>query len=136
MEKVIIIGASSGIGRELAIVFASYDYEAGITSRRIELLNDLASTLPTKTYIRKMDVCDTDSAVEILTELLVEMVDVDIIILNSGIGHLNPTLHWSKEKETIDTNVSGFTALAGHSMNYFTQRKAGHLVGISSIASI
>jgi len=136
MKRVIICGASSGIGKELAIVFASHGYEVGITSRRIELLNALASTLPTETYVRKMDVCDTDSAMQILTELLKEMVDVDIIILNSGTGHLNPTLNWMQEKETIYTNVLGFTALAGHSMNYFTGRKAGHLVGISSIASI
>jgi short-subunit dehydrogenase len=136
MKKVIICGASSGIGRELAFVFASHGYEVGITSRRVELLNDLASILPTKTYIRKMDVCDTGSAIQKLEELIQEMVDVDIIILNAGTGHLNPTLDWSKEKETIDTNVSGFTALAGAGMNYFLKRKTGHLVGISSIASI
>lgn len=136
MKKVIIVGASSGIGRELAKVFASYGYEVAITSRRVELLNELASTLPTKAYIRKMDVCDTESSMQILTELLMEMVEVDIIILNSGTGNINPTLDWSLEKETIDTNVSGFTALAGSAMNYFLKRKAGHLVGISSIASI
>lgn len=136
MKKVIIVGASSGIGRELAKVFASQGYELGITSRRIELLNDLASTIPTKTYIRKMDVCDIESAMQILAELLVDMVDVDIIILNSGTGHINPVLDWSLEKVTIDTNVSGFTALAGSAMNYFLKRRVGHLVGISSIASI
>jgi short-subunit dehydrogenase len=136
MKKAIIVGASSGIGRELAKVLASHEYDVGITARRVELLNDLAKVLPTKTYIRKMDLSDTDSAIHILDDLLSEMADVDLIILNAGTGHLNPTLDWSLEKETIETNVFGFTALAGTAINYFLKQKSGHLVGISSIASI
>ena len=51
MKKIIIIGASSGIGKELAKIYASNDYEVGIAARRTELLNELASEMPTKTYV-------------------------------------------------------------------------------------
>jgi short-subunit dehydrogenase len=64
------------------------------------------------------------------------MGNVDIIIISAGTGHLNPSLDWLPEKETIDTNVTGFTAMAGAAMRYFINRKEGHLVGISSIAAI
>jgi short-subunit dehydrogenase len=64
------------------------------------------------------------------------MGDVEVIIISAGTGHLNPSLNWSQEKDTIDTNVSGFTAMAGVAMRYFMQKKSGHLVGISSIAGI
>ncbi len=92
MKKAIIVGASSGIGRELAKVLASHEYDVGITARRVELLNDLAKVLPTKTYIRKMDLLDTDSAIHILDDLLSEMADVDLIILYACTGHVNSTL--------------------------------------------
>jgi len=64
------------------------------------------------------------------------MSDVDVIVISSGIGHINPLLDWSREKETIDTNVSGFVAMAGVAMHYFIQKGSGHLVGISSVAGI
>ncbi len=64
------------------------------------------------------------------------MGDVELIIICAGTGYLNPSLDWSQEKDTIDTNVYGFTALAGVAMRYFIQRKSGHLVALSSIAAI
>lgn len=64
------------------------------------------------------------------------MSEIEIIIICAGTGYLNASLNWPQEKETIDTNVSGFSAMAGAAMKYFMQRNSGHLVGISSIASI
>jgi short-subunit dehydrogenase len=136
MKKVIVIGASSGIGRELARIFASNDYEVGIAARRTDLLNDLAAEAPTKIRTASIDVGNSDLAILSLEKMIQDMVDVDIIVICSGVGHLNPSLNWSQEKETIDTNVSGFTAMAGVAMQYFLRAKSGHLVGISSIASI
>ena len=136
MKKIIIIGATSGIGKELAKKFSSHDYEVGITGRRTNLLEELAAKLPTKTYISTMDIKDTKSAIYSFKKLINEMGNLDILIINAGIGHINPSLNWSQEKETIDTNVSGFTAMAGAAMHYFIQKGSGHMVGISSIASI
>jgi short-subunit dehydrogenase len=136
MKKAIIIGASSGIGKELTKKFASHGYEVGIAARRTDLLNDLVLEIPTKTYIATIDISNTDEAIQSLEKLIKDMSDVDVIVISSGIGHINPLLDWSREKETIDTNVSGFVAMAGVAMHYFIQKGSGHLVGISSVAGI
>lgn len=136
MKKAIIIGASSGIGKELAVIFAANGYKVGIGARRTGLLNEIAAAAPVKIHTATIDVNNPDSAIQSLEKLIKDMGDVDVIVICAGTGHLNPSLDWSQEKETIDTNVSGFTAMAGVAMRYFINRKAGHLVGISSIAAI
>ena len=136
MKKIIIIGASSGIGKELAKVFSLYGYEVGIAGRRTNLLEELASELPTKTYIATIDVKNTESTIQSLDKLLKDMNGIDILVISAGIGHINSSLDWTLEKETIDTNVSGFTAIAGVGMRHFIKNGSGHLVGISSIARI
>jgi short-subunit dehydrogenase len=136
MKKVIIIGASSGIGKELTKIFASNEYEVGIAARRTDLLNELATKMPTNTYTATIDIGNPDTAIQSLEKLIRDMGDVEVIIISAGTGHLNPSLSWSQEKDTIDTNVSGFTAMAGVAIRYFMQKKSGHLVGISSIAGI
>lgn len=136
MKKVIIIGATSGIGEELARVFSLKGYETGLTGRRLHLLKKISAQLPAKTYICEMDVKNTETARSSLEKLIKEMNGVDIIIVNAGVLNRNPGLDWVLEKETIDTNVLGFTAIATAAMRYFIEKGSGHLVGISSIASI
>ncbi len=136
MKKAIIIGASSGIGKELVRIFAANGYEVGIAARRSQLLDELAREIPAVVRAAAIDISKTDSAIQSLEQLIQEMGDVETIVICSGVGYLNPELSWPQEKETIDTNVSGFTAMAGAAMHYFSQRKSGHLVGISSIAGI
>ena len=136
MKKAIIIGASSGIGKELTKIFVSHGCEVGIAARRTDLLNELVAKLPTKIYTTTIDIRNTDIAIQSLEKLIKDVGDVDIIVISSGIGHINQFLDWSKEKETIETNVSRFTAMAGVAMHYFIQKRSGHIVGISSIASI
>jgi short-subunit dehydrogenase len=136
MKKAIIIGASSGIGKELTKIFASHGWEVGIAARRTDLLNELIAEIPTKIYTATIDIKNTDIAIQSLEKLIKDVGDIDIIVISSGVGHMNSLLDWSKEKETIETNVSGFTAMAGVAMHYFIQKRSGHLVGISSIASI
>jgi short-subunit dehydrogenase len=136
MKKVIIIGATSGIGKELAIIFAAKGYEMGITGRRSEVLDELRTQLPGKIYAETMDIRNTEESIKSLEKLVAAMGGMDILIINAGTGHINPSLDWTKEKETIETNVSGFTALATTGMQYFTKKGSGHLVGVSSIAGI
>ncbi|OGF45774.1 MAG: oxidoreductase [Candidatus Firestonebacteria bacterium RIFOXYA2_FULL_40_8] len=136
MKKAIIIGASSGIGRELAKIFASNGYEVGIVARRTGLLDELKAEMTVNTYTAAIDITNTDIVIRSLEYLIKEMSVVDIVVISAGIGYINPELDWSKDKETIDTNVSGFAAIAGTAMKYFAQKKSGHLVGISSIAGI
>ena len=71
-----------------------------------------------------------------LEKLIAEMGGVDLVVINAGVGFINPELDWEKEKTTIDTNVSGFAAMANVTLKHFIQQSSGHLVGISSIAAL
>ena len=64
MGKAIVVGASSGIGRELARVLARNGYGVGLTARRLGLLQELAAELPSPAWVRQMDVSDTESAMK------------------------------------------------------------------------
>ena len=135
-KKAVIIGASSGIGKELARVFSTHGFTVGLTARRVELLKELQKELPTTSFIKHMDLNEITSSIRALQELLDEMGDVEIIVINSGTGHDNPILEWEKEKPSIDVNIMGFTAMAVAATNYFIKKEKGHLVGISSVAAI
>ena len=135
MKKAIIIGASSGIGAELAKLMAKDGYELGITARRMELLETLSAELTTKTHIKRMDVAKSDEAIKGLEELIQEMGGVDLVVVSAGIGYQNNELDWEKEQDTINTNVLGATAVMGVAMKHFFEKGSGQLVGISSIAS-
>ena len=136
MKKAIVIGASSGIGKELALVLAKSNYEVGIMARRVELLQALQQEISSKTYMGYIDLSQASDAIEKLLHMIQEMGQVDLIILNSGVGFLNPELDWVKERQTLDVNVYGFCALAGSAFNYFSKQGHGHLVGISSISAL
>ncbi len=136
MKRAIIIGASSGIGRELAKVLSQDGYSVGITGRRVELLTSLQQELSAPSFIRRMDVSQTSEAVQLLEELIREMGGVDLIIISAGVGFINIELEWEKERATIDTNVAGFAAMANVAVKQFIQQSSGHLVGISSIAAL
>ena len=136
MKKAIAIGASSGIGRELAKVLVRHDYIIGVTGRRTKLLEELQAELQNKCLIRTMDIADTTKAIDTLNGLITEMGGVDLVVISAGTGHGTPDLQWPNDKATIDTNVLGFTAIATTAFNHFVKQGHGHLVGISSIAAI
>jgi short-subunit dehydrogenase len=136
MKKAIVIGASSGIGRELAIVLASQGYEVGLMARRVDKLEELQREIPTKTFTGHLDVSHTREAINKVQTMIQRMDGMDLIVINSGIGFLNPELDWNKEQQTIDVNVLGFCALAGMAYKYFARQGHGHIVGISSIGAL
>lgn len=136
MPKVIIIGASSGIGRELAIVFAEQGYEVGLVARRLELIQTLQNELSVKSYIKQVDITNTSDAINEVQSLIQEMGDVDIFVINAGVCYGNPELDWSKDKNTVEVNVSGFAAMAHVALTYFLRKGTGHLVGISSVSAL
>ena len=135
-KKVIIIGATSGIGRALALCFLRDGHEVGLAGRREPLLEDLKSKFPGKSFTQCMDVSRAEEAVTKLNDLIAEMNGLDIMVLSSGIGRMDRDLDWDIEKETIEVNVTGFTALANAAMRYFMRRRSGHLVAISSISAV
>jgi|TARA_B110000208_G_scaffold40805_1_gene54034 short-subunit dehydrogenase len=135
MKKAIIIGASSGIGYELAVQLATRGYQLGLMARRQERLAELNDRLPGQHFIQVTDLIDADMARTQLAALIEQMGDVELIVVNSGVGASEKILDWTIQSEMIDVNVRGFTAMSMDAMNYFVQRGGGHLVGISSIAA-
>jgi short-subunit dehydrogenase len=135
MKRAIIIGASSGIGYELAVQLAALGYQLGLMARREERLNELSNLLPGDHFVQVTDLTDADSARAQLARLITQMGDVELIVVNSGVGASEKKLDWAVESEMIDVNVRGFTAMSMDAMNYFVQRGGGHLVGVSSIAA-
>lgn len=136
MKKAIIIGASSGIGMQLAKVMSRDGFILGLTGRRIELLDNLKNQLPTQAYTRPMDITNTTQSIMCLNSLIDEMGGVALIIVSAGIGYINENLEWELEQKTINTNVLGVTAIIDTSTKYFLSKKAGHLAVISSVASL
>lgn len=136
MKKAIIIGASSGIGKELARILARDHYILGLAARSVELLHQLQEELDTDTYVKYIDISRPDEAMNRLSELITEMKDINIIIVTSGTGYINHELDWQKEKDTIDVNVSGVTSMINVSLKYFIEKNSGQLVVISSVAAL
>jgi len=135
MKKAIIIGATSGIGRELAKILSLNNYVVGMAGRRTELLSNLQREI-SGSYIKRIDVTKLEEAITLLKELIQEMGGMDLIVISSGVGFINPELVWKQEKETIDVNISGFAAIANAAFKYFSNQGSGHIVGISSVAAI
>ncbi len=136
MKNAIIIGATSGIGRELARLLVDDGFKVGITGRRTELLESLKSENPDSYFIKTFDVKDTKTAEEKLEELSSELGGLDLVILSSGTGEINENLNFGIEFRTIETNVIGWTFIADWAFKYFEKQKHGHLAAISSIGGL
>jgi short-subunit dehydrogenase len=135
-RNAIIIGATSGIGKALAINLVNDNYKVGITGRRTKLLEELKTDHPEHYCIKTLDVSDIDKTKERIEELVEELGGLDLFIISSGTGDINKTLDFETEKKTIDTNVTGFTFVADWAFNFFEKQKYGHLVIISSIGGL
>lgn len=110
-------------------------YQVGLAGRRMELLEAARRELAGEARIKRIDVSLPEARGQ-LKEFISELGGADVIVVNAGIGFINPELVWEKEKATIDVNVSGFAAMANAAFEYFRGAGAGHIVGISSIAAI
>jgi len=136
MKKAVVVGATSGIGKELAKILSANNYKVGITGRRNELLYELTKQNPDSFINKTFDVINTDDSIKKLEELVNELGGLDLLIFSSGTGDLNEQLDFAIEKNTIDTNVTGFTCIADWTFNYFEKQKSGHLAAISSVAGL
>lgn len=136
MNRAIIIGATSGIGKGLAIRLAARGYMAGITGRRRSLLDELTSQYPNAFIQQPFDITDIENINDRLDDLTQKLGGLDLLIISSGIGDFNHDLDFDIEKRTIDTNVTGFTCVADWAFNYFRDQQKGHLVAISSVAGL
>jgi len=134
MSKAIVVGSSTGIGRALSKVLAENGYEVGLAGRNVALMEELQQQLPTRSYVMRLDLTRVEEARQALKRLIDEMGDVDLIVINSGVGSSEPS--WEEELEILAVNVVGFAAMARVAMEYFTGRGSGHIVGISSISAL
>ena len=136
MKHALIIGASSGIGKELAKILVTNNYFVVITGRRENLLKEIKQTKPENYSYKVQDVTDLKSCENLFKEVKDELKIIDLIVYSSGIGGPNYNLDWELEKPTLETNVLAATKIYGLAYNLFKEQGFGHLVGISSIASI
>jgi short-subunit dehydrogenase len=135
-KRVIIVGASSGIGKELVLQLAKNDYLIGITGRRTELLEQLRQQYPEKIYCSEIDNTQTDTLEVKLENLKTQLGGLDVLILSSGTGNINEALTFEIEQATIDLNITAFTKIAGWAFNTFQKQTYGHLVAITSLAGM
>jgi short-subunit dehydrogenase len=135
MKQAIIIGASSGIGWELGVQLAANGYQLGLMARREQCLERLTASLSGTHFIQTSDVTKAEQAQDELSALIERMGDVELIIINSGVGSKEKHLDWVVEREMIDVNIRGFAAMSIVAMNHFVKRGGGHLAGVSSAAA-
>ena len=133
MKRAIVIGASSGIGREVAKLLLADGWLVGIAARREDLLMEVKAINPGMIEVMRIDVTAAD-AQERLLELAKRLGGVNLFVYCSGIGKQNPELDTGLELTTVDVNVKGFTAMIGTIFNYMAENLGGDIAVISSIA--
>ena len=132
-KKVIIIGATSGIGREVANIYIAQGWKVGVAGRRAQELETLRLTAPEQVFTQVMDVTK-DNAPQKLQKLIEQIGGMDVFLLSSGIGKQNYSLQTDIELATAATNVDGFIRMTNAAFHFFEQQGHGHLAIISSIA--
>jgi short-subunit dehydrogenase len=144
-RTVLITGASAGIGRALAFEFAKRGYHLGLVARRLELLTQIREELLAKypdaqrrIEVGCLDVDDAANVASSLQPLLDALGGVDVVVVNAGVNRFTAVGkgHLGREIEVIQTNLIGAIATAEAAVAHFLVRGKGHLVGISSLASL
>ena len=134
MKKVVIIGATSGIGKALALRYIREGHKVGITGRRKHLLEELHQQFPQQVFIESFDVTGAENIVH-LKHLIQQLRGMDLFVYNSGTGEASKTLNWEIDEQTTLINVNGFVETTVYAFNYFVQQGHGQIAGISSIAA-
>lgn len=132
-KRAVIMGATSGLGYEVALLLLSDGWKLGLAGRREENLRELQSEFPEQVCIKAIDVKDSNSDKALLA-LIDELGGMDIYFHSSGIGYQNAKLDADIELNTLETNGTGFTRMVGAAFRYFRDKDKGHIAVISSIA--
>jgi NADP-dependent 3-hydroxy acid dehydrogenase YdfG len=128
VRRAIVIGASSGIGLEVAKLLIEQGWTIGVAARRVELLQEIGAAA-----VELIDVT-TDEATEALHRLIDKIGGMDLYFHVSGIGKQNRELKADIELATVQTNGVGFTRMIGEAYRYFANQGNGHIAAITSIA--
>lgn len=136
MKKIIIIGASSGMGMRIATDFARAGWRVGIAARKEENLRAVRNLFPDRIVYSVIDVTAPD-AVKKFENLIEEIDGMDILLYAAGTGWYNPELNLGKDEATIGVNVIGFTRIINAAYRYFkatANTSKGRIAAITSVA--
>ncbi|MBI2721211.1 MAG: SDR family NAD(P)-dependent oxidoreductase [Bacteroidetes bacterium] len=138
---VFITGATSGIGKSTAELFAKHGHDLILTGRRADRLNNLKAELQNKYSVKVTVLCfDIRQSIEVenaLHSLNLENNKIDLLVNNAGLAAGLSSLqegkldHWER---MIDTNVKGLLYVSKIVANIMIQQKSGHIINIGSIA--
>lgn len=127
-RRAIVVGASSGIGQEVAKLLMAEGWTVGVAARREDKLKALGATA-----VEQIDVTKED-ATERMQALISRLGGMDLFFYASGIGKQNRELEADIELATVETNGLGFTRMIGEAYRHFAQQGSGHIAAITSIA--
>ena len=128
-----VVGASSGIGREVARLLIADGWLVGLAARREEPLLELKDVAPNRVEVMTLDVTSPDAG-ERLLELIDRVGGMDLYFHASGIGKQNRKLETDIELKTVETNALGFTRMVDTAFRFFARQTEGHIAAITSIA--
>ena len=134
--NIVIIGATSGIGKALFEKYVNEDNCIGIIGRREYLLDELCWKYPSKAIAVKADITNLEEIEQAIQMLHKELGHIDLAIVCSGTGDINATLDYAIERRTIDTNVVGWTFVVDMFYRIFEQQGRGHLVAVTSVGGL
>lgn len=135
--KVVISGASSGIGRALAIEYGRREATLGLIARRAVALEQLAATLPVRSYSYAADVRDAPGLARAASDFMTRAGCPDIVIANAGISAGTLTGEPDDNRvfdEILATNVTGMMLTFQAFLSAMQARREGVLVGVASVA--
>jgi len=130
-----ITGASSGIGKALAIKFAQEGWIVAISARREELLKEISKSQKNISYF-PLDVTDSEKCKLVFEEIKKKLGDIDISVFSTGIHDpkSEKTLNIDKVKKIMEVNFFGTVNSINSVYEYYKSRKSGHISIVSSVA--
>lgn len=142
-RTILITGASSGLGAEMARQFADLGYDLALCARRLERLEELRAEVlarhpDRRVSVRALDVNDHDQVFEVFRGFAADLGHLDRIVVNAGLGKgaALGTGNFAANKETAETNFVGALAQTEAAMEVFRAQNAGHLVMVSSMSAM
>ena len=134
--NIVIVGATSGIGRELWKSYATGDNKLFVLGRRRSLLEQMERERKAQTAIFPVDITKTEDARHCIDKIREECKRIDLMIVCAGIGDLNDSLDYAVELDTVNTNVVGWTNIVDCSYKILENQGQGHLVTITSVGGL